>query len=176
MSQDTDNAHETGCFNSPNPATTEGHRRHPPEGCLGDPTWSETRFPFYRDVSAFQAAAKPWREGANHARAHQNTGRAAQKSPKPRTGSIQRGIRRAFIAEPQRAWSTSAVAEWTHCLPIYSGKTSEREWHNHRRAIRRACERLCVRVGRSKTGSGRAILWRLRAEELRQRPLKPLWN
>jgi hypothetical protein len=85
-----------------------------------------------------------------------------KKPPKVRSsGTVIRGIRRAFIVE-DRAWSTSQLASWTHWLAIYSGKTSEREWHNHRQAIRRAAERMCVRVGRSKTGSGRAILWRLR--------------
>ena len=90
-----------------------------------------------------------------------NIGKTAQKSPKPRIGRTMKGIRRAFIVEPDRAWSTGALAEWTHTLPIYRGKTSQRHWHNHRRAIRRACERLCVRVGRSQTGSGRGWLWRL---------------
>jgi hypothetical protein len=85
-------------------------------------------------------------------------------SPKLRVGHVMRGIRRAFIVEPSRAWSTSELAEWTHSRSIRHGKTSQREWHNHRRAIRRVCERLCVRVGRAASGSGRAILWRQRQQ------------
>jgi hypothetical protein len=87
--------------------------------------------------------------------------KVAQISPKPRVGSVTKGIRRAFLVEPE--WSTSALAAWTHALPIHRGKISERDWHNHRRAIRRACERLCIRVGRSSSGSGRALLWRLKS-------------
>jgi hypothetical protein len=68
--------------------------------------------------------------------------------PKTRDGHVMRGIRRAFIVEPGRAWSTSELREWTHALAGYQGKNSRRERHYHCWDIRRACERLCVPVGR----------------------------
>src|SRR5262245_6858852 len=57
--------------------------------------------------------------------ASQDIGKMAHKSPKPRVGRIMKGIQRAFVVEPDRAWSTGALAEWTHTLPLYRGKTSQ---------------------------------------------------
>jgi hypothetical protein len=77
-------------------------------------------------------------------------------SPKKRVGRIQRGVRRVFIVDPHRAWTTRALMEWTHTLPLYQGKTSHRERHNHCRAIRRAAlavGAVCVgRDGRAARG------------------------
>jgi hypothetical protein len=40
-------------------------------------------------------------------------------SYKKRTGHVERGIRYAFIAKPDRAWTTSELMEWTHGLALY---------------------------------------------------------
>jgi hypothetical protein len=81
---------------------------------------------------------------------------------KSRTGRVMRGIRRAFITEPDRAWTTSELRAWTHARAIYRGKNSGRARAYQCWDIRRAADQLgLVRVGRSSTGSGRAILWRL---------------
>jgi hypothetical protein len=71
-------------------------------------------------------------------------------SPKKRTGHVQRGIRRAFIVDPGRKWTTRALMrEWCHILALYQGRRSHRERHNYARSIRRAAEQLgLVRVGR----------------------------
>jgi hypothetical protein len=42
-------------------------------------------------------------------------------SYKKRTGHVERGIRYAFIAKPDRAWTTSELMEWTHGLALYQG-------------------------------------------------------
>jgi hypothetical protein len=88
--------------------------------------------------------------------------RIANLSPKfrpPRpsldNGRVQRRVRRAFIATGKPVLSTSQIVEWSHPRP-------GTDWHHARRSVRRVCERYCERVGRSDSGSGRAILWRLR--------------
>jgi hypothetical protein len=68
-------------------------------------------------------------------------------------GRVQRRIRRAYIATGLAVMSTAELLCWTHPRP--GGNR-----HNHRRAIRGAAERYCVRVGR--VGRSHAILWRLR--------------
>src|SRR5262245_62643999 len=68
-------------------------------------------------------------------------------------GRVQKRIRRAYVATGKLVLSTSELMRWTH--PRAGGKR-----HNHRRAIRGAAERYCVRVGRV-SGLGRPILWRL---------------
>jgi hypothetical protein len=80
--------------------------------------------------------------------------------PKTRIGRIQRGIRRAFIVRPG-VWTTRELLEWTHALRLYQGRRSHRERHNYCRAIRRAAERMCERVGRRWPGG---VLWRLRED------------
>ena len=69
------------------------------------------------------------------------------------SGRVQKRIRRAYVATGKLVLSTSELMRWTH--PRAGGNR-----HNHRRAIRGAAERYCVRVGRS-SGIGRPILWRL---------------
>jgi hypothetical protein len=80
-------------------------------------------------------------------------------SPKKRSGRIQRGIRRLFIVAGKTALSTTELMQWTHALPLYQGRTSRRQRHNHCRAIRYTAMQLGL--VRSSTGSGRPILWRL---------------
>jgi hypothetical protein len=73
------------------------------------------------------------------------------------SGRVQPRIRRAYVATGKLVLSTSELMRWTHPRP--GGNR-----HNHRRAIRGAAERYCVRVGRG-SGVGRPILWRLRNRE-----------
>ena len=70
------------------------------------------------------------------------------------SGRVQKRIRRAYVATGKLVLSTSELMRWTHPRP--GGNR-----HNHRRAIRGAAERYCVRVGRG-SGVGRPIQWRLR--------------
>jgi hypothetical protein len=83
-------------------------------------------------------------------------------SQKHRVGHVQRGIKRAFVVDPDRAWSTTALMEWAFPLQLYRGRTSNRHRMNYSRSIRRAADRLCEPVGRSDTGRGRPTLWRLK--------------
>ena len=76
-------------------------------------------------------------------------------TPSLDNGPVQRRVRRAFIATNKPVLSTSQIVEWSHPRP-------GTDWHHARRSVRRVCERYCERVGRSDSGSGRAILWRLR--------------
>jgi hypothetical protein len=78
-----------------------------------------------------------------------------------RTGRVQFGIRYAFITDPDRAWSTRQLMEWTHALALYQGRGSRRNRQNYCRSIARVAELLCDRVGRAPT-RGRPWLWRLR--------------
>jgi hypothetical protein len=76
-------------------------------------------------------------------------------TPSLDNGPVQRGVRRAFIATDKPVLSTSQIVEWTHPRP-------GTDRHHARRSVRRVCERYCERVGRSGSGSGAPILWRLR--------------
>ena len=78
-------------------------------------------------------------------------------SPKKRVGRVQLGIRRAFIVAPDREWTTRQLMELTHTMPLYRGGRSHRERHNYCRSIRRAADRLAIRVGRRWPDG---ILWR----------------
>jgi hypothetical protein len=79
-----------------------------------------------------------------------------------RVGRVQLGIKRAFIAAPDRALSTTALMEWAFPLQLYRGRSSNRHRMNYSRSIRRAADRLCDRVGRLDHGVGRPWLWRLK--------------
>ena len=79
-------------------------------------------------------------------------------SPKNPIGRVQRGIRRAAIVDPDREWTTRQLMGWTHTMPLYRGGRSYRERHNYCRAIRRAADRLAIRVGRRWPDG---IIWRL---------------
>src|SRR5262245_18439302 len=78
--------------------------------------------------------------------------------PALNSGRVQKRIRRAYVATGKLVLSTSGLMRWTHPRPGGNG-------HNHRRAIRGATERYSVRVGRSDSGTGRPILWRLRTND-----------
>jgi len=83
-------------------------------------------------------------------------------SPKNHLGRVQRGIHRAFVVSDGKPLSTSEIMLYTHARKLLGGQNCERWRHHWRRAIRGAAEVLCVRAGRSKTGTGRPVLWRLR--------------
>jgi hypothetical protein len=72
---------------------------------------------------------------------------------------VQRGIRRAFIVDPDREWTTRELMEWTHTMPLYRGKRSRWERHDYCKSIRRAADRLAVRVGRVWPDG---VIWRAR--------------
>jgi hypothetical protein len=74
-----------------------------------------------------------------------------------RTGRVQLGIKRAFIVGPE--WSTRGLMEWTHTLQLYRCKRLRRDRLNYCRSIRRAADRLAIRVGRHYPDG---IIWRLR--------------
>jgi hypothetical protein len=76
-----------------------------------------------------------------------------------RVGRIQLGIKRAATADPDREWTTRQLMAWTHTMPLYRGGRSHRERHNYCRSIRRACEKLAIRVGRRWPDG---IIWRLK--------------
>jgi hypothetical protein len=74
-----------------------------------------------------------------------------------RTGRVQLGIKRAFTINPE--WSTQGLMEWTHTLQLYRCQRSRRDRLNYCRSIRRAADRLAIRVGQRYPDG---IIWRLR--------------
>jgi integrase len=75
---------------------------------------------------------------------------------KPRLEHVKLGIRRALDLDPNVPRTTTEL--WSG-LALHREKSLPRQRDRYCRAVRRAAELLCVRVGRSKTGSGRPILW-----------------
>jgi hypothetical protein len=68
-------------------------------------------------------------------------------------GCCQRGVRRCLWAH--NVASTSQIMEWSHPHGV-------RNRRNGTRAVRRAAERMAIRLGRSPKGKGRPMLWRLK--------------
>src|SRR5262245_52827511 len=58
--------------------------------------------------------------------------------------------------------TTSEIVEVAFALRLYRGDLGKRSRDNFARSIRRAADRVCIRVRRSETGKGRPWLWRLR--------------
>jgi hypothetical protein len=71
-------------------------------------------------------------------------------------GRCQRGVRRALWANGIA--STSEIMQWAYPLNTGSPK-------NRSRAVLHAADRMAIRVGRSPTGKGRPVLWRLKDED-----------
>ena len=70
----------------------------------------------------------------------------------------------ALVVADGRPVSTSQIMEWSYVEQRLIGKrNSSRDRHNYRRAIRRACEAVAVKAGRS-TSIGRPLLWLLRPD------------
>jgi hypothetical protein len=79
-----------------------------------------------------------------------------------RTGRVVLGLRRAALVDPDREWSTSELMQWTHTMPLHRSGNSSHVRLTASRSIRRACQKLAIRVGRSEKGTGRPVLWKLR--------------
>jgi hypothetical protein len=62
-----------------------------------------------------------------------------------RSGRVQKGVRRAFLIEPCREWTTRDLLSWTH--PRGVGRPL-RDRRNYCRAVRRVADELGERVGR----------------------------
>jgi hypothetical protein len=67
-----------------------------------------------------------------------------------------RGVRYALWAYGTA--TTAQILEWAYPWP---GKTP-RQRHNQRRAVRHAAKQLAIAIGRSPTGKGRPVIWRLK--------------
>jgi hypothetical protein len=74
-------------------------------------------------------------------------------------GKVQRAIQRAIQAAGPMV-TTSVVMEWAYPRRLREATTRDRA--DMSRAIRIAASRLCERVGRSTTGTGRPCLWPLK--------------
>jgi hypothetical protein len=73
-------------------------------------------------------------------------------------GKVQMAIYRAVrVAGP--VVTASRIMEWAYPRRLREATTRDRAHMS--RAIRIAASRLCKRVGRSTTGKGRALLWKL---------------
>src|SRR5262249_10107511 len=86
------------------------------------------------------------------------------RSPyRPRRGRVKLAVDYALtVADGQPVSTSQIMQEWSHFEQrLIGNRNSSRDRHNYHRAIRRACEQLCVRAGRS-TSIGRPILWKLR--------------
>ena len=82
-----------------------------------------------------------------------------QKLAKPGLGNgrLQKAIRRAFIAHDD-VISTTIAMEWAYAGEMVSNKARHGFYYAARRALASIGAR---RIGRSKRGSGRPIMWRL---------------
>jgi hypothetical protein len=79
---------------------------------------------------------------------------AVPASVSPRgLGKVQRGVWRCFIAFPAKDLTTADLVGF--CYPRLEGKPGRPEWV----AIRRAAEKVAVRVSRTHTRPG-GIVWR----------------
>jgi len=72
----------------------------------------------------------------------------------PREGRVMRQVRRAFVAAGGNPLSTSEIMPW-----IYPQLTSYKHWH--RWSARRALLRYAEPIGRSQSGRGQPVIWRL---------------
>jgi hypothetical protein len=76
-------------------------------------------------------------------------------------GRAQRRIWRAFLAMPDRELTTADLVSW--CYPRLVGKPGRPQWV----AIRRAAEKVALRISRTHTRPG-GIIWRAKADEANQ--------
>src|SRR5262245_54284987 len=77
-----------------------------------------------------------------------------------RIGRVQRGVRRAFLVRPRHSLSTRELLAWSH--PRLA-RAPLRERRNACRAVRRAAEKLAIRVGRRWPDG---LLWRARGRDM----------
>jgi hypothetical protein len=78
-------------------------------------------------------------------------GRNAQLSQIYRLGRVLRGIETAFIYNDYQPVSTTQIMDFAFALGFYQGRKSNRDRENYSRSIRRACARVCVKVGKAKS-------------------------
>jgi hypothetical protein len=71
-------------------------------------------------------------------------------------GRVQKGVRRAFLVYPDRAFTTRELLAWSHPRGV---ARPLRERRNYCRAIRRAADQVAIRVGRHWPDG---LIWRLR--------------
>jgi hypothetical protein len=87
--------------------------------------------------------------------------------PAKNRGRIQKAARHALLLLDGEA-TTRDVVSWGYCRKVLRGQRIEKSDY---RLVRRALDRIAVRVGRA-GGIGRPIVWRLKDAELMrsQRP------
>jgi hypothetical protein len=74
-------------------------------------------------------------------------------------GRVTRGIMRGFIASGGADLTTRQLMGWTHARALHQGRSSYRERNYYAKDIRRAADRLAIRVGRRWPDG---IIWRRR--------------
>jgi hypothetical protein len=80
--------------------------------------------------------------------------------PAKNRGRIQKAARRVLLLLDGEA-STRDVVSWGYCRKVQRGQRIEKVDYRY---VRRALERVAVRIGRA-GGIGRPILWRLKGED-----------
>ena len=81
----------------------------------------------------------------------------------PRDGRLLRGIRYAASGKDVEVVTTSRLLEWTYAgHRIRGGKN--KSWH--REMIRRAARKVAIPLGRSPTGRGRPMMWKVDPERI----------
>ena len=87
----------------------------------------------------------------------------------PRDGRLLRGIRYAASGKDVEVLTTSQLLEWTYAgHRIQGGKN--KSWH--REMIRRAARKVAIPLGRSPTGRGRPMMWKVDPERISVRSPK----
>jgi hypothetical protein len=95
--------------------------------------------------------------GRSQTRLNQNAEYGPNMPPKNRIGRVQRGVLRAFTVAPDREWSTRELMQWCHTMRLYRGERSRWGRHDYCKSIRRAADRLAIKVGRRWPDG---IIWR----------------
>jgi len=81
--------------------------------------------------------------------------------PGGRIGRVQLAVCRVLESRDNQPTSTSDILAYSHAHSLYQGRTSRVHMQGYRRSVRRACNVLCDRAGRSTT-IGRPIMWVLK--------------
>ena len=79
-------------------------------------------------------------------------------------GHVKRAVEHA-LAVADGPITTTQIVAWSHLEQRLLGKRqSQRDKDNYRRAIRRAADQLCDRIGVAPHERGKPIIWRLKPE------------
>ena len=81
--------------------------------------------------------------------------------PHGRLGRVQRAVYRVLEMRNNQPTSTTDILSYSHALRLYGGRLSRYDRRGFTRSVRRACDVLCDRVGRS-TSVGYPIMWVLK--------------